>query len=121
MSIRNGIVAYKSQIETIWSDIEHECAEHFEQMVLIAVQSVGIRLNKEELIKALAYDRDQYRKGWEDRDSEIVRCKDCRYLKTGENERESWSICARRIVYPYVDVEANDYCSYGERKTAESE
>lgn len=51
----------------------------------------------------------------------VVRCKDCRYLKTGENERESWSICVRKIVYPYVDVEPNDYCSYGERKTAESE
>ena len=47
----------------------------------------------------------------------LVRCKDCRYLKTGENESESWSICARMIVYPYVDVGPNDYCSYGERRT----
>ena len=48
---------------------------------------------------------------------EIVRCKDCRYFKTGENESENWSICARNIVYPYVDVGPNDYCSFGERKT----
>lgn len=47
----------------------------------------------------------------------IVRCKDCRYLKTGENEIESWSICTRVIVYPYLDVGPNDYCSYGERRT----
>lgn len=49
----------------------------------------------------------------------VVRCKDCRYLKTGENERESWSICARVIVYPYLDVGPNDYCSYGERESDE--
>ena len=46
----------------------------------------------------------------------VVRCKDCRYFKTGENERESWSICVRKIVYPYVDVEPSNYCSYGERR-----
>ena len=48
----------------------------------------------------------------------VVRCKDCRYLKTGENERESWSICARVIVYPYLDVGPNDYCSYAEWREA---
>lgn len=51
----------------------------------------------------------------------VVRCKDCRYLKTGENERESWSICARVIVYPYLDVGPNDYCSYGERRSDETD
>ena len=130
MSIRNGIVAYKSPIETIWSDIEHECAEHFEQMVLIAVQSVGIRLNKEELIKALAYDRDQYRKGWEDRDSEIVRCKDCRYYDYPFLDSPSATSQESADAYPerwccLLGMDGafgkNDYCSHGERKTAESE
>lgn len=125
MSIRNGIVAYKSPIETIWSDIEHECAEHFEQMVLIAVQSVGIRLNKEELVKALAYDRDQYRKGWEDRDSEIVRCKDCIYWQDQKEGVVEVPICkydcrGNRMGVVIV-MGADDYCSHGERKTAESE
>ena len=116
MSIRNGIVAYKSPIETIWSDIEHECAEHFEQMVLIAVQNVGIRVNKEELVKALAYDRDQYRKGWEDRDSEIVRCKGCRY-NYGNAEGREYN--QNDIVCTYFDtdgMDASDYCSCGERR-----
>ena len=115
MSIRNGKEAYKSPIETIWSDIEHECAEHFEQMVLTAVQNVGIRVNKEELVKALAYDRDQYRKGWEDRDSEIVRCKDCRYNYGNAEDRE---YNPNDIVCTYFEtdgMDASDYCSYGER------
>ena len=117
MSIRNGRVAYKSPIETIWSDIEYECAEHFEQMVLTAVQNVGIRVNKEELVKALAYDRDQYRKGWEDRDSEIVRCFECKaFILKAEKPRYT-CYNPNGLDYPMP----NDYCSYGERKTAESE
>lgn len=109
MSIRNGKVAYKSPIETIWSDIEHDYGERFDQMVLTAVQSVGIRVNKEELVKALAYDREQYRRGWEDRDSEIVRCWDCKYW---EPATLSSGNCGRALeITAYKD----DYCSYGER------
>jgi hypothetical protein len=44
-----------------------------------AVQNVGINVDKEELLKALQYDKDQYEKGYADRDSEIVRCKDCKF------------------------------------------
>ena len=119
MSIRNGIVAYKSPIETIWSDIEHECAEHFEQMVLIAVQNVGIRVNKEELVKALAYDRDQYRKGWEDRDSEIVRCKDCMYYDESIEGVAGFHRCSFRLRLEPT----GGFCHYAIRRqiTAESE
>lgn len=106
MSIRNGRVAYKSPIETIWSDIENEYGERFDQMVLTAVRNVGIIVVKEELVKALAYDRDQYRKGWEDRDSEIVRCKDCKWRDDPG--------CAIRIVDESDRPEDDDYCSWGE-------
>ena len=37
-------------------------------------------VDKEELLKALSYDRNQYQKGYSDRDSEIVRCKNCYYF-----------------------------------------
>ena len=111
MSIRNGREAYKSPIETIWSDIEYDYGEQFDQMVLTAVQSVGITVNKEELVKALAYDREQYRKGWEDRDSKIVRCWDCQYW---EPATLSSGNCGRAFdITAYKD----DYCSYGERRT----
>lgn len=119
MQIRNGREAYKSPIETIWSDIEHDYVERFDQMVLNAVQSVGIRVNKEELVKALAYDRDQYRKGWEDRDSELVRCGECRY---GDAEMYSnpESIGCEYHEYTCIN-DVDDYCSHGIRKAAESE
>ena len=113
MSIRNGKEAYKSPIETIWSDIEHDYGERFDQMVLTAVQSVGIRVNKEELAKALAYDREQYRKGWEDRDSEIVRCKDCKHRWIDLNEGKM--ICLLERSRRADDEEW--FCADGERRT----
>lgn len=44
-----------------------------------AVQNVGVNVDKDELLKALQYDREQYKKGYNDRDEEIVRCKDCKH------------------------------------------
>ena len=45
---------------------------------------------------------------------DIVRCKECRWLDKGENESCSWSMCTRHFGQ-YIDVNADDYCSYGER------
>ena len=53
---------WKSPIELIESDIETK----LEDAVFEAVQSVGIRVDKDELLKALAYDREQYEKGYAD-------------------------------------------------------
>ncbi len=68
-------MSYKSPIELIMSDmqVKMECE------ILKAVQNVGVNVDKDELLKALQYDRNQYQKGYDDRDSEIVRCKDCEY------------------------------------------
>lgn len=113
MSIRNGKVAYKSPIETIWSEIEHDYGEGFDQMVLTAVQCVGVRVNKEELVKALAYDRDQYQKGWSDRDADIVRCKDC--IDCYQNQIFRNWYCERFG----VEVQLDFYCAGAERRTDE--
>ena len=53
---------YESPITQIVSDMQMG----YENGVLKAVQSVGFHVNKEELTKALAYDRGQYDKGYED-------------------------------------------------------
>jgi hypothetical protein len=37
-----------------------------EEMVLHQIWKVGVDVNKEELIKALQYDRNQYEKGYKD-------------------------------------------------------
>lgn len=67
---------YKSPIELIMGQMNMS----LEGEICKAVQSVGVNVNKEELLKALQYDRNQYQKGYSDRDSEIVRCKDCKHL-----------------------------------------
>lgn len=53
---------YESPIKVIYNDV----VEEFENEVLKAVQQVDITVDKEELIKALAYDRDSYRRGYKD-------------------------------------------------------
>lgn len=37
-----------------------------ENEIMKAVKNIGVFVDKEELIKALAYDRDQYNKGFQD-------------------------------------------------------
>jgi len=68
---------YKSPIELIMSDMQIR----MEGEICKAVQNVGVNVDKDELLKALQYDRNQYQKGYDDRDSEIVRCKDCKHYR----------------------------------------
>ena len=67
-SYQNPIEVYQTKMQ---SQIEGE--------IYKAVMKVGVDVDKDELLKALQYDRNQYQKGYTDRDSEIVRCKDCAY------------------------------------------
>lgn len=48
-----------------------------ENEIIKAVQNIGIDVDKEELIKALAYDRKQYEKGYEDGKAEAMRWIPC--------------------------------------------
>ena len=76
---------------------------------------MGVNVDKEELLKALNYDRGQYEKGYADgrsaRYSEIVRCKDCKWFNDFG--------CAIRIVDDSDKPKDNDFCSFGERKETE--
>jgi hypothetical protein len=53
---------YKSPIEIIYGQMQTQ----MEGDILRAVQNYGINVDKEELIRALQYDRDQYHKGFRD-------------------------------------------------------
>lgn len=55
-----------SIIERVIEDIGKEQATLIDNQTYEAVLRVGIQVDKEELIKALAYDRNQYNKGFED-------------------------------------------------------
>ena len=75
---------------------------------------MGVSVDKDELIKALKYDRGQYTKGYIDgkiaRDAEIVRCRDCKYKYVPDDIEDKWCY--------WVDTDEDDFCSYGERKEA---
>lgn len=53
-------MSWESPIDVIYEDV----ATQFEGEVLKAVQRCEIKVDKEELIKALAYDRKQYEQGY---------------------------------------------------------
>ena len=68
---------YQSPIEVIQTQMRNQ----IEGEIYKAVMRIGVNVDKNELHKALAYDRKQYQKGYEDRDAEIVRCKDCKNVE----------------------------------------
>lgn len=53
---------YESPINIISRQMEIQ----MEGEIMKAVQKVGVQVDKEELIRALKYDRDQYQKGYND-------------------------------------------------------
>lgn len=83
---------YKGPIELIISEMHTKLVEEKERRILKGVQNIGINVDKDELIKALAYDRGQYEKGYADRDKELVRCKDCTHWDklNYEAPRQGW-------------------------------
>lgn len=59
---------YESPIEVFQSIEMHSGLfdEEKDSMILKAVQGVGVNVDKDELLKALQYDRQQYNKGYQD-------------------------------------------------------
>lgn len=68
-----GEKMYESPIKMLLNGVETS----FEDGILKAVQKVNIAVDKEELLKALQYDRNQYQKGYADAESKLL-------LKHGE-------------------------------------
>ena len=64
---------YKSPIDVLLADIQHQIAKQQDGEIYKAVVSVGINVDKEELIRALRYDRDQYEKGYADGQADALR------------------------------------------------
>ena len=88
--------------------IQQRMNAQIEDAVCKAVQKVGIYVDKDELIKALKYDREQYQKGYKDRDDQIVRCNDCKHWDSEEHE------CSNKIGWFYCDEEW--FCADGEKE-----
>ena len=110
---------YKSPIELIAHDIMWRFAEEVEGELYKTVTQYGIHVDKEELLKALAYDRGQYEKGYADAKAEIVRCKDCKHWIPGNamcgNSLDDMQRGGGCPIMRFLRRE-NDFCCCGERK-----
>lgn len=82
------------RVDTMVDDATKFISSKLEDDVWKAVLRCGIEVDKDELLRALRYDRDQWERGYEDgrmdgykkRDAEIVRCGECKYrYKDGDN------------------------------------
>lgn len=105
-------MSYKSPIDIVMGEFHTQ----IENNVFKAVKECGISVDKDELIKALKYDRDQYEHGFTDGylvgKNEIVRCKDCKHFM--------YSDCYGECSKAHLGiVSPNDYCSHGERREQE--
>lgn len=110
-------MSYQSPIEVIQTQMQSQIVGE----IYKAVMKVGVNVDKDELLKALQYDRDQYQKGYTDRDSEIVRCKDCKHGSIYITEDvcgETLIECNRPDIGDTVEIHGwKWFCAYGERRT----
>lgn len=80
---------YESPIDLIVGEMQL----NYENEIVKAVQQCGVNCNKEELIKALQYDRNQYEKGYADAKAEM------QWIPCSErlpNVRQ-WVLCQCRV------------------------
>ena len=106
-------MSYQSPIEVFQTQMQSQ----IEGEIYKAVMKVGINVDKDELLKALQFDRDQYQKGYTDRDSEIVRCKDCKHRTRRICENiEFWECNHLRYEIAKCGVTDDWFCADGERE-----
>lgn len=128
---------YNPPITLVIDEIHHKLMADMDNHIVRAVGEIGIRVNKDELIKALAYDCNRYEQGYADAElaalNRIVHCEDCKHRPVrGENK---WAnVCAPRVMDEqhrtvedktcpflcddpfYSEIPPDDFfCAYGER------
>jgi hypothetical protein len=107
---------YESPIKVFQGNLEMQ----FEGEILKAVQRADITVDRDELIRALRYDREQYQKGFDDARKgavPVVRCEDCKHLCVW-NRKDMYAFCPKtNIVFLPFDKDTRTFfCSLGERK-----
>jgi len=129
MSVKNTLDGWVSPVELIYKDVQKTFLEKTDEHIMARVESeLGVKVNQDELIKAMNYDREQYEKGFENgykqRDDEIIRCKDCKYFESRDYTYYKTTECENQHVRNMTNgddmtifcPEEDFYCPYGERK-----
>ena len=112
-------MSYQSPIDIIQSKMQHiidstnkQLDDKMDDAIYQAVVQIGINVDKDELLKALAYDRRQYQKGYNDRDREIIRCGECKNARPWYGDKSICDLWSEKG----IDVFNDGYCNYGKRK-----
>lgn len=108
---------YDSPFELVMSDITTQIARNIDEMCWQAVQRVGINVDKDKLLIVLRQDAERYREayangydtGYEKRDDDIVRCKDCKHYHKGFG--------CDLMQRPSVGKDLDWFCADGQRET----
>lgn len=91
---------YSSPIDIIYQDIQN-C---FEEGIYSAIERVNIKVKKDELLRALAYDRHQYEKGYADALADRTKARwvedsysglPCVCSNCGAEGSPNWSFCPK--------------------------
>jgi hypothetical protein len=64
---------YECPINFVFDDIQMQIVKQQENEAYMAVQKCGVNVDKEELMRALQYDREQYEQGYEDAAKHITK------------------------------------------------
>lgn len=103
-----SVTGYEPPIKVIIAKVN----EQLDGEVLKVVQRVGIDVDRDELIKALRYDRDQYYRGFingsQAYEDTMVFCENCRFFERG---KDGFGNCTVH----FAMSNEKDYCSWGRR------
>lgn len=101
---------YKSPIDVMIADIQHQIAKQQDEEIYKAVVSVGINVDKAELLRALEYDRQQYERGYAYglRDSAPKWIPVTERLPTIEDATEKGAVLAWEVSVKHWDIWAWD-------------
>lgn len=98
---------YKSPIELMITDIQHQIAKEQDNEIYKAVVHYIPNIDKEELLRALQYDRDQYNKGYADGKADAMP----KWIPVTERLPEEKVNCIVHYKHAYCDND--DYWAIG--------
>ena len=125
---------WESPIKLDYTPFWEQIVDAQENAIYKAVLKVNISVDREEMVKALKYDRRQYEKGYADGRADaveqIIRCRDCKHRPIdngGHNYGQEMEfpdeVCPCQIGDNWYSWMPKDdwYCADGERKENDEE
>lgn len=109
-------MSYESPI-SITNQIVDKIRTDFDDKIVDSIQiQTGVNVDKQELIKALRYDREQYQKGYEDGKKDVVRHgywkKIVGMAPPEYRGKHICSLCGQRALERNYREELSDFCSH---------